>query len=184
MADPTKYERGFSFSGFQSINPNKPLPGSTLDSELSNIEQSLDEAISALGDIRRSDGLLRNGIVGRDALAPDLATGVRPATLWQGGVQYQAQDTVSVGAAFYRCLIGHVSDAVFSNDVGAGRWELYADIGGAATDAQTARNEAVAAASTASSASSAANASANTASAAASSALSAPENTVCAADAT
>ena len=145
MPAPRNYVRGYSFAGYQATNPNRPLPGTSLDNELEEIEQSLTEAISALSDIRRADGQLRNGIVGLDALAPDLATGVRPATLWQAGIQYQAQDTVSYLASFYRCTIGHLSTD-FLTDLTATRWELYADIGTTATDAQTARNEAVAAA--------------------------------------
>lgn len=145
MPAPPPYVRDFSFAGFQSNNPNRPLPGAALDNELENIEQSLDQTIAGLNDIRRPDGALRNGIVGRDALAPDLATGVRPATLWQAGIQYAAQDTVSFGAAFYRCTISHTSAPSFSTDLTAGRWVVYADIGPVATAAETARNEAVAA---------------------------------------
>jgi hypothetical protein len=144
MPAPRNYVRGYSFAGYQATNPNRPLPGPALDNELEEIEQSLTEAISGLNDIRRADGQLRNGIVGRDALAPDLSTGVRPATLWQAGIQYQAQDTVSYLASFYRCTIAHLSTD-FLTDLTATRWELYADIGATATDAQIARNEAVAA---------------------------------------
>jgi hypothetical protein len=146
MATPTRYNRATSFSGYQATNPNRPLPGSSLDNELSNIETSVNGAISALSDIRRDDGQLRNGIVGRDALAPDLATGVSPATLWQAGLVYQEQDTVSYLTAFYRCVVSHTSDAVFTTDLGAGRWVLYSEIGTLATDAEAARDAAVAAA--------------------------------------
>lgn len=145
MPEPTKYVRGTSFAGFQASNPNRPLPGSALDNELENIEQSVGEAINGLNDIRRPDGKLRNGIVGIETLAPGIITGVNPATLWQTGLQYEVQDTVSFGAAFYRCLVAHVA-STFLTDLGAGRWVLYADIGSVAADAQTARNEAVAAA--------------------------------------
>jgi hypothetical protein len=144
MPAPRNYVRGYSFAGYQATNPNRPLPGPSLDNELEEIEQSLTETISGLNDIRRADGQLRNGIVGRDALAPDLSTGVRPATLWQAGIQYQVQDTVSYLASFYRCTIAHLSTD-FLTDLTATRWELYADIGTTATDAQIARNEAVAA---------------------------------------
>jgi hypothetical protein len=144
MPAPRNYVRGYSFAGYQATNPNRPLPGPSLDNELEEIEQSLTEAISGLNDIRRADGQLKNGIVGVDALAPDIITGVRPATLWQAGIQYQKQDTVSYLASFYRCTINHLSTN-FLTDLTATRWELYADIGGTATDAQIARNEAVAA---------------------------------------
>jgi hypothetical protein len=160
MATPTRYTRATSFSGYQATNPNRPLPGPALDNELANIETSVNGVISALGDIRRDDGQLRNGIVGRDALAPDLATGVSPATLWQAGLVYQEQDTVSYLTAFYRCVISHTSDAVFTTDLGAGRWVLYSEIGTLATDAEAARDAAVAAAASAVPAAAAATASA------------------------
>jgi hypothetical protein len=145
MPAPRNYVRGYSFAGYQATNPNRPLPGPALDNELEEIEQSLTEAISGLNDIRRADGQLKNGIVGVDALAPDIITGVRPATLWQTGIQYQKQDTVSYLASFYRCTIDHLSTN-FLTDLTATRWELYAELGSIATDAQIARNEAVAAA--------------------------------------
>lgn len=167
MATPRRYTKGTSFSGYQATNPNRPLPGPSLDNELANIETSVNEAISALGDIRRDDGFLRNGIVTRDALSPDLATGVTPATLWEAGLVYQAQDTVSVGAAFYRCTIGHTSNVDFLVDLNAGRWVLYADIGTLATGVGVARDEAVAAAAAAVPAAATASAAAVTASAAA-----------------
>lgn len=143
MPAPTKYIRGYSFAGFQSNNPNRPLPGTSVDNELEGVAQSVGQTIDALNDIRRADGQLRNGIVGLDALASDLTTGVRSATLWQTNTQYFVQDTVSVGALFYRCLISHTSAALFSTDLTAGRWVLYADIGTVATDATTARDQAV-----------------------------------------
>jgi uncharacterized protein YaiE (UPF0345 family) len=145
MPAPTKYIRGTSFAGFQANNPNRPLPGASVDNELEGVAQSVSQTIDALNDIRRADGQLRNGIVGLDALASDLTTGVRSATLWQTNTQYFVQDTVSVGALFYRCLISHTSATLFSTDLTANRWVLYADIGTVATDATTARDQAVAA---------------------------------------
>jgi hypothetical protein len=171
MATPRRYSRTTSFSGYQATNPNRPLPGPALDNELAGIETAVNEAIAALGDIRRDDGFLRNGIVTRDALSPDLATGVTPATLWEAGLVYQAQDTVSVGAAFYRCTIGHTSNVDFLVDLNAARWVLYADIGTLATGVDVARDEAVAAAAVAVPAASTASAAAVTASAAAASAV-------------
>lgn len=72
MADPQKYHRGYSFSGYQATNPKQPLPGPRVDDELENIELSIGETIDALEDIRRSDGQLKNGIVTEDSLAPGL----------------------------------------------------------------------------------------------------------------
>lgn len=72
MADPVKYERGYSFAGFQAINPSRPLPGPEMDNELEGVEDSLASIIEALADIRRSDGNIENGIVNFDSLDDDV----------------------------------------------------------------------------------------------------------------
>lgn len=72
MADPTTYTISYSFSGFQAINPDTPLPASDLDIEFQNVETSIGSIISALGDVRRSDGNLQNGIVSWDGLSDDV----------------------------------------------------------------------------------------------------------------
>jgi hypothetical protein len=72
MADPTKYGRDYSFTGYQANNPADPLPGNKVDTELDNVASSLEETIDALADVRRSDGALKNGIVTEDSLADDV----------------------------------------------------------------------------------------------------------------
>lgn len=81
MANPTPYERSYSFSDFQTGNPSSPLPGIQVDNELENVEQSLNEAIDAIKDVRRSDGKLKNGIVTVDSLDPTVAAGVGSGAL-------------------------------------------------------------------------------------------------------
>lgn len=68
MANPEKYERGFSFSGYQANNPTQPLPGDKVDIELDEISRSLGETVDGLGDVRRSDGQLNNEIVHYETL--------------------------------------------------------------------------------------------------------------------
>lgn len=72
MADPITYSIAYSFSGFQAISPDSPLPASQLDVELQNIETSIDSIATALGEVRRSDGNLQNGIVSWDGLSDDV----------------------------------------------------------------------------------------------------------------
>jgi hypothetical protein len=72
MADPTKYGRDYSFTGYQANNPADPLPGNKVDAELDNVAQSLEETIDALADVRRSDGGLKNEIVTEESLAPEV----------------------------------------------------------------------------------------------------------------
>jgi hypothetical protein len=68
MAEPTAYNVSYSFSGWQATNPSLPLPAAQVDIEFANIEASLDSVVTALADVRRSDGLLQNGLVGLDQL--------------------------------------------------------------------------------------------------------------------
>jgi hypothetical protein len=72
MADPTKYGRDYSFTGYQANNPADPLPGNKVDTELDNVAASVGETIDALADVRRSDGALVNGIVTEESLAADV----------------------------------------------------------------------------------------------------------------
>lgn len=72
MADPTAYNVSYSFSGFQATNPDDPLPGASLDTELANVETSLDSLVAAVTGIRRSDGALQNAVVTYDSLTDDM----------------------------------------------------------------------------------------------------------------
>lgn len=166
MAPPTRYQRGYSFSGYQATNPAKPLPGPALDNELENIEQAVGETITSLGLIQRADGALRNGIVTNDALAPDLQTGIAPAVPWATGIQYVVGDVVFFDTAFYRCVEAHVS-VDFATDLAAGKWTVSADLTPIVADAVAAREDAEAAAAAAGVSAAAAGVSAATAVAAA-----------------
>ena len=68
----TGYTRSYSFAGYQAINPSRPLPGPELDVELDNIAFSLGTVTVAIGQVRRSDGRLQNGVVTFDSLDPQV----------------------------------------------------------------------------------------------------------------
>lgn len=72
MADPTPFQPGFSYSGFESENPTAPKPGAELDTDFANLRTSVNGTIEALADIRRSDGQLHNEIVTIEKLAPEV----------------------------------------------------------------------------------------------------------------
>jgi hypothetical protein len=80
MADPTDYERGYSFTDWQTSNPSRPLPGPNLDVELDDIAEATEEIVDAIKDVRRSDGALKNGIVTIDSLAPDALAELAPVS--------------------------------------------------------------------------------------------------------
>lgn len=72
MTAPTGYSLSYSFSNWTATNPSKPLPGAQVDNEYQSISVSIGSIISSLGDVRRSDGALQNGIVTLDSLASDV----------------------------------------------------------------------------------------------------------------
>lgn len=66
------YTVSYSFTGWQAVNPNRPLPAAPLDVELDNIAASLASVIAAVNDVRRADGALQNGVVTWDGLDDDV----------------------------------------------------------------------------------------------------------------
>lgn len=72
MADPTPYIVSYSFGGFQASSPSTPLPATALDNELANAAAAIAALRSAVMDIRRSDGVLKNGIVTFDSFESGL----------------------------------------------------------------------------------------------------------------
>ncbi len=78
MADPQGYEPQYDFSNYQSANPSRPLPGHELDVELHNISDAIGGTQTALADIRRSDGKLKNGIVTAGSLSADALAALGP----------------------------------------------------------------------------------------------------------
>lgn len=108
MPPLTPYSRTYSFTDYQSGNPSAPLPGVQVDNELENIEQSLGEAIDAIGDIRRSDGKLNNGVVTVDSLSPQVAAGVGAGAL---AAQEAAEAAAAASAASATAAAGSATAA-------------------------------------------------------------------------
>ena len=72
MADPTPYTVSYSFSGWQALNPDRPLPAAQVDMQFAAIEAVTEDLASAVTSIRRADGGLQNGVVTWDGLSDDL----------------------------------------------------------------------------------------------------------------
>lgn len=98
MADPTPYNRTYSFNDFQASNPSSPLPGISLDNELENVEFAINGTQTALEDIRRSDGALKNGIVTVDSLDATVAAGVGTGALASAAAAAASADAASDSA--------------------------------------------------------------------------------------
>ena len=88
MADPTIYEPGYDFAATDK--------GANLNVELQRVAASVQSIASALADIRRSDGKLKNSIVTPDALNATALAGVSELG---AGLEAELADVVArVGA--------------------------------------------------------------------------------------
>lgn len=72
MADPTKPDIDYSYTGFQAEQQGFPFPGHELDNDLAELKRGIDDTIDALADVRRSDGALPNEKVTVDSLHPSV----------------------------------------------------------------------------------------------------------------
>jgi hypothetical protein len=113
MAQPTPYDRQYSFSSWQSQHPSDPLPGDEVDAELNAVKATTDEIIVNLGKIQRDDGNLANETVGLEQLKPEVSVGVAPAVAWTADTYFALNATVFNELILYRCIEAHTSTSVF-----------------------------------------------------------------------
>lgn len=126
MAQPTRYDRAYGFTGYQAANPSSPLPANQVDAELDAVGMTTDEIRTNLALIQRDDGLLANGSVHPDALsAATLALvgseGFTPRGAWVTATSYAVGDMVEYALATYVAAAAHVS-STFAADRAASRW--------------------------------------------------------------
>jgi hypothetical protein len=144
LADPQKYQRGYSYTAFQQSLGSNTFPGTRLDNEFEEVEQSIAQAVEAIKDVRRSDGALKNGIVTRESLHPSFSLGFSMRGSWTEGAAYRAGDGVVLSQRFYRAIKTHVATAGSRPDFDPDMWELLfetsiADVGdNTVTDAKIA----------------------------------------------
>ena len=133
MAAPTRYSLTYDFTGFQSANPNTPLPADKIEIEFNNIGLSVGETITNLGLIQRSDGKLQNKIVEFDSLSDAtkalLGTTLNPRGDWAASTAYKVLDMVTVGESTYIAVSDHASGTSFTVDLTANKWQLWANPG-------------------------------------------------------
>lgn len=140
MAQPTPYNRAYSFTAYQQATPTTPLPGDKVDLELNGVKITLDQLLANLALIQRDDGALKNGVVTKESLASSLSIGFTFRGIWAAGVNYIVGDGVSKGSKFYICQVANTSAP--SNDplIDLVTWSLAADFTAAAVDAVTSLN--------------------------------------------
>lgn len=126
MANPTKPDLDYSYTGFQQAQGNNLFPGTQLDNDLAGLKTSIDETIDFVTAVIREDGDLQNGVVTKAALAEDVHLGLAAPRPWVTSTAYAVDATVSSGNSLYICLEAHTS-GTFSTDLGAGLWALIAE---------------------------------------------------------
>lgn len=149
MVDLVPYAPSYSFSGWQTSNPTKPLPAGSVDGEFANISLSVSRLLAGLTEVRRDDGKLANKLVTLDSLADEVRvpwTGGAVAA-WATPVPYATgiaasadapATTVVYSGSSYVCLTSHTTGALFDT----GKWRLIASKGdnGAGTGDMLAAN--------------------------------------------
>jgi hypothetical protein len=126
MANPTRYERSYSFTDWQANNPTSPPPGLQIDGNYDDIEEAIDSICDCIEDIRRSDGALVNGIVTPDSLDATLKalvayTGATVRGAWVTATSYAIADIVQQDGSNFYCLVAHTA-GTFATDLAAGKW--------------------------------------------------------------
>lgn len=122
MANNAKYTPSYSFVGFQTNNPTKPLPAARIDEQFYDISYAINLNADNLAQIRRSDGGLQNGIVGRDQLSPALSIGFRLRGDWKVDQIYDTGDGVVLNGVFYSANEQHVSTALNAPEQSGSKW--------------------------------------------------------------
>lgn len=123
MAYPTKPDRDYSYTAFEQSQGSGNFPGTELDNDLDNLQQSIDETIDFIELLTRSDGTLANAVVGKNALGPDVLLGVEAPRPWATDTDYAVDNTATTLNSLYLCLVAHTS-GVFADDLAAGKWAL------------------------------------------------------------
>lgn len=113
MAQPTPYERQYSFTTWQSQHPSDPLPGDQVDAELNAVKATTDEIATNLAEIQRDDGQLANASVGLEQLKPEVTVGVAPAVAWTPDTAFLLNQSVFYQLILYRCVEAHTSTDTF-----------------------------------------------------------------------
>ncbi len=159
MPYPRSYEREYDFYGYQTANPNKPLPGDHVNDELNDVELSTQEIVDFIKKFTTTDGRLAPNTVGPDQLDPSISLSFEPPSPWLPNTEYSTRSTVFYDNNFYVANVAHVSGAAFDPT----KWDLLADFNSVTADAEAARDEAEAAALAAAGSASAAGGSASAA---------------------
>jgi hypothetical protein len=132
MPQPTPYERLYSFSDYQTVNPTKPLRGSEVDAEFDALKLTTDQVRTNAALIQRDDGQLANQVVSPDSLSAGTLAMIHqgeylPRGAWAAATVYAVGDLVTYNAATYLCITAHTAAVAFPTDLALDRWVLIAN---------------------------------------------------------
>jgi len=122
MPLPTSPSLDYSYTAFQQAQGNNTFPGTQLDNDLANLKQSIDQTIDFAASVIREDGQLRNGVVTKEALGPDITLGVEPPRPWAPDRRYEVNDTATINNTLWICTQAHTSSD-FADDMAVGFWD-------------------------------------------------------------
>lgn len=123
---PTRPTIDYSYSDFAVGLGDGSFPGTQVDNDLANLENSNNTIIDFLGGVFRTDGQLTNGSVKPEALSSSITLGLAPPRAWVTATTYAVNDSVFEGVQYYICLVAHTA-GTFATDLAAGKWALLAD---------------------------------------------------------
>lgn len=125
MTIPAPITRLTSFTAFQQGQGDNTFPGTSLDAELDQTNNTLDALIAAVRAILRADGVLANGSVPRSALAADVMLGLGASRPWSSTVTYAVNATVTRGYGLYVALLANSGTDPLGSSTA---WALQADL--------------------------------------------------------
>lgn len=127
---PTPYTRQKNFVSDATSNPNITVAqiATGLDAEYIALQNSVNQTISRLSEIQRSDGSVLNPqTVTIDSLNDQVKQfitslkGVFKGS-WADGTSYSYSDIVTNNSVIYYCLVAHTSSSDIATDLSAGKW--------------------------------------------------------------
>jgi len=128
MAQPTPYNVSKSFAQDEanSLAGRGTVSTSGVDTELANIETTLDEILANLTLIQRDDGDIANQSIGMDQLKAEVSAGINASSDWLTATLQPLRSAAWNDGALYYCLVEHTS-GIFADDLAANKWLLLVD---------------------------------------------------------
>ena len=129
MSQPRAYTQTTNFNDYTVTNPSDPHPGSSIDTELTELKQNTDDLNTNIALLQRDDGKLLNEAVHKDAFDQDALaliglSGYTVRGAWVTATAYAIGDIVTNNDATYLNSTVHTS-ATFSTDTA--NWTLLAN---------------------------------------------------------